>query len=312
MVGYNRPRAGEAGVCVKELTARDRRALHMHFLALEGSARLLRFGMVFPDELITRYVQEINFARDTMFGVYDSELMLAGVGHLAFTPREQALLVVARATSKERVGEFGISVSASARGMGIGTRLFERAAIHCRNADVDILYMQFLSRNESMIHIAKKFGMEVHNDHGEADAYLKLRPANPASASQEVVEEQAASLDYTLKLEARLRRLIEANLSVVDLHEKLRLSGDQVASPARNDELTAPPEPFHQRDLILFDPQPPHLGVRDRFESSNRERHATRQEDGQYGEAQCRRGLEVPACRHRRLLLPALSEVRAG
>jgi PAS domain S-box-containing protein len=210
MVGYNRPRAGEAGVCVKELTARDRRALHMHFLALEGSARLLRFGMVFPDELITRYVQEINFARDTMFGVYDSELMLAGVGHLAFTPREQALLVVARATSKERVGEFGISVSASARGMGIGTRLFERASIHCRNADVDILYMQFLSRNESMIHIAKKFGMEVHNDHGEADAYLKLRPANPASASQEVVEEQAASLDYTLKLEARLHRLIEA------------------------------------------------------------------------------------------------------
>ena len=198
------------GMCVKELTARDRRALQTHFLALDGSARLLRFGMVFPDELITRYVQEINFARDTMFGVYDSELMLAGVAHLAFTPREQALPVVARATSKERVGEFGVSVSASARGMGIGTRLFERAAIHCRNADVDILYMQFLSYNKSMIHIAKKFGMEVQNHHGEADAYLKLGPANPASASQEVVEEQVASLDYTLKLEARLRSLIAA------------------------------------------------------------------------------------------------------
>jgi hypothetical protein len=78
---------------------------------------------------------------------------------------------------------------------GGSTRLFERAAIHCRNADVDILYMQFLSCNESMIHIAKKFGMEVQNDHGEADAYLTLRPANPASASQEVVEEQFASLD---------------------------------------------------------------------------------------------------------------------
>jgi hypothetical protein len=63
------------GMYVKELTARDRRALQTHFLALDGSARLLRFGMVFPDELITRYVQEINFARDTMFGVYDSELM---------------------------------------------------------------------------------------------------------------------------------------------------------------------------------------------------------------------------------------------
>ena len=128
------------GMCVKELTARDRRALQTHFLALDGSARLLRFGMVFPDELITRYVQEITFARDTMFGVYDSELMLAGVAHLAFTPREQALPVVARATSKERIGEFGVSVSASARGMGIGTRLFERAAIHCRNADGHLVH----------------------------------------------------------------------------------------------------------------------------------------------------------------------------
>ena len=93
------------GVCVKELTARDRRALQTHFLALDGSARLLRFGMVFPDELITRYVQETNFARDTMFGVYDSELTLAGVGHLAFTPREQALPVVARVDGSRTLGK---------------------------------------------------------------------------------------------------------------------------------------------------------------------------------------------------------------
>ncbi|MFH0342438.1 MAG: GNAT family N-acetyltransferase [Chromatiales bacterium] len=197
------------GMHVRELSEGDRHRLLMHFLALDASARLLRFGMVFPDELISAYVQQMNFARDTLFGVYDNALMLAGVGHLAFTPRE-ALPVVAPATSKERIGEFGISVSASARGMGIGTRLFERAAIHCRNAAVDILYMQFLSSNQSMMHIAKKAGMEVHHDHGEAEAYLKLPPADATSASQEVVEEQVANLDYTLKLEARLRSLIAA------------------------------------------------------------------------------------------------------
>ncbi len=209
-IGHDPERGPEKpGLHVKALTAGDRHRLLMHFLALDASTRLLRFGMVFPDELITTYVQKLNLARDTLFGVYDSALMLIGVGHLAFTPRE-ALPVVARATSKERVGEFGVSVFASARGMGIGSRLFERAAIHCRNADVDTLYMHFLSSSQSMMHIAKKAGMEVHHDHGEADAYLKLPPRNPASASQEVVEEQVASLDYTLKLEARLRSLIEA------------------------------------------------------------------------------------------------------
>ncbi|MGH8508943.1 MAG: GNAT family N-acetyltransferase [Gammaproteobacteria bacterium] len=194
---------------VRELSVDDHHRLLMHFLTLDAGARLFRFGMVFPDELICTYVQQLNFARDTLFGVYDNALNLAAVGHLAFTPRE-ASPALAWATSKERVAEFGVSVSESARGMGIGTRLFDRAAIHCRNADVDTLYMHFLSSNQSMMHIAKKAGMEVHHDHGEAEAYLKLPPADAASASQEVMEEQVASLNYTIKLKARLLRLTEA------------------------------------------------------------------------------------------------------
>jgi RimJ/RimL family protein N-acetyltransferase len=193
---------GSVVVRVKELAERDRRRLLMHFLALDNEDRLLRFGTILPDESLTRYVQMLNFTRDTVFGVYDTKFRLIGVGHLAFAPRE-TLPVVGNATLKERVAEFGVSVSASARGLGIGSRLFERAAIHCRNADVDTLYMHCLSSNETMIHIAKKAGMEVHRAYGEADAYLSLSPASPASVLREAVEEQVATLDYTLKANAR-------------------------------------------------------------------------------------------------------------
>ena len=189
-------------VRVKEVPERDRRRLLMHFLALNESDRLLRFGTVLPDELITRYVQHLDFSRDTVLGVYDARLRLVGVGHLAYAPRE-ARPLVANATEKERIAEFGVSVSEAARGMGIGSRLFERAAMHCRNADVDTLYMHGLASNQTMIHIARKAGMEIHRDHGEADAYLKLLPANPASVLQEAVQEQVASLDYTLKANTR-------------------------------------------------------------------------------------------------------------
>ena len=185
-------------VRVKALAERDRRRLLMHFLALNESDRLLRFGTVLPDELLTRYVQKLNFARDTVFGVYDSHFRLMGVGHLAFAPRE-ALPVVRDATTKERVAEFGVSVSAEARGMGIGTKLFQRAAIHCRNADVDTLYMHCLASNRTMMHIARKAGMDIERSYGEADAFLKLAPASPATVMQEAVEEQVAMLDYTLK-----------------------------------------------------------------------------------------------------------------
>ena len=187
---------------VKELSERDRRRLLMHFLALDDSDRLLRFGSVLPDELITRYVQMLDFSRDKLFGVYDDNLRLVGVGHLAFAPRE-AMPVLSDATLKEHIAEFGVSVSATARGLGVGSKLFERAAIHCRNEDVDTLYMHCLSSNQTMIHIAKKAGMEIHRDFGEADAYLKLTPANAGTMLAEAVEEQFAQLDYTLKANAK-------------------------------------------------------------------------------------------------------------
>lgn len=189
-------------VMVKELSKNAHWRLRKHFLALDEQDRLLRFGTVLPDELIVKYVEGINFERDTVFGVYDGSLKLVGVGHLAFAPREM-LPALSNATAKERIAEFGVSVSASGRGMGVGTKLFERAAIRCRNADIDTLYMHCLSSNKVMMHIAKKAGMEIQRDYGEADAYLRLPPANPASVLQEAVQEQVASFDYTLKANTR-------------------------------------------------------------------------------------------------------------
>ena len=195
--GRNQP-----AVRVKELSERDRRRLLMHFLELADSDRLLRFGTILPDELITRYVQRLDFGRDTVFGVFDADLKLVGVGHLAFVPCDTKP-VFDSATEKECLAEFGVSVSSIARGHGIGTRLFERAAIHCRNEDVDTLCMQCLASNQTMIHIAKKAGMQIQRAHGEADAFLKLSPASPASMLQEAVEEQVASLDYTIRANTR-------------------------------------------------------------------------------------------------------------
>lgn len=187
-------------VLVKELGKRDRRRMLKHFLALDTNDRLLRFGTVLPDEQIHAYVNKIDFSRDIVFGVFSHVFQLVGVGHLAFGPAEQGR---SASTSKERVAEFGVSVSSSARGQGVGTRLFQRAAIHCRNSDIDTLYMQCLSTNRTMMHIAKKAGMEIKREYGEADAYLHLPPPSPGSVMREALEEQFAVIDYTVKANAR-------------------------------------------------------------------------------------------------------------
>jgi GNAT superfamily N-acetyltransferase len=200
--GPDTPRKPRPTVLVKQLEERDRRRMLKHFLGLDDSDRLLRFGTVLPDEQVEAYVARIDFARDTVYGVYNRVFRLVAVGHLAFAPREN-IPKGKVTTEKDRVAEYGVSVSASARGLGIGSKLFERAAIHCRNSDVDTLYMHCLSSNATMIHIARKAGMLIHREHGEADAYLRLLPANPASMLSEALEEQFATIDYTLKANTR-------------------------------------------------------------------------------------------------------------
>jgi len=189
-------------VLVKSLAERDRRRVLRHFMALDRDDRLLRFGTVLPDPQLDAYVAKLDFTKDIVFGVYNRMFQLVGVGHLAFTSRDAHPDSI-HYTDKEKVAEFGVSVSRSARGQGIGTRLFERAAIHCRNSDVDTLYMQCLSSNRTMMHIAKKAGMEIRREYGEADAHLHLPPPSPGSVLAEALEEQIAKIDYTVKANAR-------------------------------------------------------------------------------------------------------------
>lgn len=174
-------KAVTAPVLVRELASKDREQLLTHFLALGSEDRLLRFGQTVPDHVIENYVRTIDFSRDTVFGVFDHELELIGVGHLAYLPAE----------GDKRTAEFGVSVLESARGHGVGTKLFERAAIRSRNTRVSMLYMHCLSRNATMMHIAKKSGMRIEYAYGEADAYLSLPPADHSTIIAEMMQEQA-------------------------------------------------------------------------------------------------------------------------
>jgi RimJ/RimL family protein N-acetyltransferase len=195
--------SGHAPVMVRVLTSADRERLVAHFLALDSDDRLLRFGQAAPDHVIENYVRSMDFTRDTVFGVFDHQLQMVGVGHLAYLP----------ADGNGRTAEFGVSVLESARGQGIGSKLFERAAIRSRNTHVTTLYMHCLSRNSTMMHIAKKSGMKIEYAYGEADAYLSLEPADQSSIIAEMLQEQAAVFDYALKRQARqASKLIESIL----------------------------------------------------------------------------------------------------
>jgi RimJ/RimL family protein N-acetyltransferase len=180
---------------VRQLTAADRKRLLAHFIALNDDDRVLRFGQRTADAVIENYVRSIDFSNDAVFGVFNHALKLVGVGHLAYLP--------VRDDDAPRTAEFGLSVSNEARGAGVGSALFARAAMRSRNSGVGTLYMHCLSHNATMMHIARKAGMDIHRDYGEADAYLTLPPADSASILGEMFQEQAAVFDYAWKRQVR-------------------------------------------------------------------------------------------------------------
>ena len=175
---------------VRELDDTHRAAALSHFLALEADDRHLRFGSPTSDAIIERYVANLNFNRDALFGVFNDALDLVGIAHLAYVPS---------ANDGTRSAEFGVSVLHDDRHRGLGAALLARAAVHARNTHIDTLFVHCLAKNKAMMRLAQKLGMRVEFAYGDADAYLILPPANAQSILHEASQEQMADLDYALK-----------------------------------------------------------------------------------------------------------------
>ena len=71
--------------------------------------------------------------------------------------------------------------------------------------------------NSAIMHLARKQGMDIIAETGEADAWLKLPPADAASYMTEVFEQRVALFDYALKTQlAGARRLTGAMTRRID------------------------------------------------------------------------------------------------
>ena len=204
--GEARPRtAVRPSAPIRELGVSERPLFLQHLLTLGIEDRYLRFGSALPDGAIAAYVERIDLRSDTIFGVFDDRLVLEAAGHFSpITPPVPA--PVSDDGRRIRAAEFGLSVAERARGKGLGTALFLRAASHARNENVTSLFMHCLSENRAMMHIARKAGMRIEQRHGEADAYLALAPGTLATAIDEGMQRQIALFDFALKRQLMLAR----------------------------------------------------------------------------------------------------------
>ncbi len=183
---------------VRQLDRSHRAAIAAHLLRLPREDRRLRFGATLDDDAVTAYVQRIDFERDAVFGTFADDLALTGVAHVA---------------AAGTAAEFGVSVVPDARGRGIGSALFARASLYARTRHVHQMFMHCLLENHAMMHIARKRGMRIVTEAGEADAWLALPPAEVATVAQELFAERVGRFDFALKQQADAARRIVAALA---------------------------------------------------------------------------------------------------
>ena len=180
-------------VPIRSLGDNHRSRIAKHLLSLNAHDRYLRFGYAAQDTQIEKYAAELDFDRDEIFGIYNRRLQLIAIAHLAMSLSED----------HSRCAEFGVSVSESVRGRGLGARLFERAALNASNAGVELMFIHALSENAAMLSIARKAGARVERDGSESEAYLKLPTPSFDTHMTEIISEQVAQFDYQVKVQAK-------------------------------------------------------------------------------------------------------------
>lgn len=203
-------RSGPASrLAVRSLHAHHRPHIERHLLDLELHDRYLRFGYAASDQHIGRYVEQLNFERDEVFGIFNRRLQLVALAHLAFDDRTG---------SSASVAEFGVSVAPRLRGRGVGARLFASACLHARNRQVDTLVVHALTENMAMLKIARSAGAVLEHDGPDSTARLRLPPQDLGSHLSQMMEVQTGELDYGLKAHAlRLDRLLQTMLGLADV-----------------------------------------------------------------------------------------------
>jgi RimJ/RimL family protein N-acetyltransferase len=183
---------GLSKVPIVELDDSHRPLILAHLLALDAHDRRMRFSYALGDAAIAKYVGNLDFERDSVFGIFGREDALLGVVHMG-------LLKPADDGTAPTAAELGLSLKAEMRGHGLGTLLFQRALRRARNQGVEMLFIYTLTDNDAMLRIAEKLNMRVSTADGQCEAHLRVEPASKGSVIREFVDENLADLDKLFK-----------------------------------------------------------------------------------------------------------------
>jgi GNAT superfamily N-acetyltransferase len=178
----------------RKLWISDTAALKAHLLRLDPESRRMRFGTPVSDFFIAQYAENALGSHSISHG-YFVDGVLRGVAEL------RGFRGVAGGDA-----EAAFSVEQDFQNRGIGTELFGRTVLAARNRGISKLFVNFLSQNQRMQAIAKKFDAILTFDSDGVHGKIDAPRANALSYWKEALTDGQDIADTVLQSHARTLR----------------------------------------------------------------------------------------------------------
>lgn len=148
---------------LRRLGRRDRRYLRDHLIGLGPNGRRMRFCGQPSNEVISDYVDAIDWRHAVLIGQFDGA-QLVGVAELFPTLPRWA-----------RCAELAVSVSRDWRGKGLGAALTEAALTHAQDHRIRRVTLLISPENQAMLAVAEHQGARLLPLADMVVARLRLR-----------------------------------------------------------------------------------------------------------------------------------------
>jgi GNAT superfamily N-acetyltransferase len=178
----------------RKLWISDTAALKAHLLRLDPESRRMRFGTPVSDFFIAQYAENALGSHSISHG-YFVDGVLRGVAEL------RGFRGVAGGEA-----EAAFSVEQDFQNRGIGTELFGRTVLAARNRGISKLFVNFLSQNQRMQAIAKKFDAILTFDSDGVHGKIDAPRANALSYWKEALTDGQDIAETVLQSHARTLR----------------------------------------------------------------------------------------------------------
>lgn len=186
---------------IKKLSDFNREQVKEHFLRLDPDSRRSRFCSTMIDENLCVYAKNIDFIHNGIFGIFNENLDIIGLGECVFYDKKNGYSSIA---------EVAFSIEKPYQGKKLGNKIMQKVVQYANIHNLKELKMYFLKTNAATFHLAKKYNFKLEHYSSEISGTVKVNSISPITDNFNTqVDELIANFDIMQKFQ---NKIIKKNL----------------------------------------------------------------------------------------------------